>query len=115
MTADALLSCPTTGRGVERVLQPFAPRFKGTGFYSTDHRKQRGRRGSDRAVTPRDHRRGDRTWRAVRNGRRQDRTRTMCVNEAWRLAWSLLDQKLNVGDGLSPLTAPVDERPAVQP
>jgi len=24
------------------VLQPFAPRFKGTGFYSTDHRKQRG-------------------------------------------------------------------------
>jgi predicted nucleic acid-binding Zn ribbon protein len=41
MAADALLSCPTTGRRVERVLQPFAPRFKGTGFYSTDHRKQR--------------------------------------------------------------------------
>jgi predicted nucleic acid-binding Zn ribbon protein len=41
MTADALLSCPTTGRGVERVLQPFAPRYTGTGFYSTDHRKKR--------------------------------------------------------------------------
>ena len=27
MTADALLSCPTTGRRVERVLQPFAPRY----------------------------------------------------------------------------------------
>jgi predicted nucleic acid-binding Zn ribbon protein len=42
MTADALLSCPTTGRGVERVLQPFAPRYKGAGFYSTDHRKHGG-------------------------------------------------------------------------
>ena len=39
MTADALLSCPTTGRMVTRVLQPFAPRFTGAGFYSTDHRK----------------------------------------------------------------------------
>ena len=27
------------GRSVERVLQPFTPRYKGTGFYSTDHRK----------------------------------------------------------------------------
>ena len=39
MTADALLSCPTTGRGVERILQPFTPRYTGTGFYATDHRK----------------------------------------------------------------------------
>jgi predicted nucleic acid-binding Zn ribbon protein len=39
MTEDSLVSCPTTGQRVERVLQPFAPRFKGTGFYSTDHRK----------------------------------------------------------------------------
>ena len=38
MLADALLSCPTTGRRVERVLQPFAPRYPGRGFYSTDHR-----------------------------------------------------------------------------
>ena len=37
MLADALLSCPTTGRRVERVLQPFAPRYRGSGFYSTDH------------------------------------------------------------------------------
>ena len=39
ITVDALASCPTTGQSVERVLQPFSARFKGTGFYSTDHRK----------------------------------------------------------------------------
>jgi putative FmdB family regulatory protein len=39
MTEDALVSCPTTGQSVERVLQPFTPRYKGTGFYSTDDRK----------------------------------------------------------------------------
>jgi len=39
ITADRLLSCPTTGQKVERVLQPFTPRYKGTGFYSTDHRR----------------------------------------------------------------------------
>jgi predicted nucleic acid-binding Zn ribbon protein len=39
ITADALLSCPTTGQSVERVMQPFSPRYKGTGFYSTDHPK----------------------------------------------------------------------------
>jgi putative FmdB family regulatory protein len=39
MTEDRLVNCPTTGQRVERVLQPFAPRFKGAGFYSTDHRK----------------------------------------------------------------------------
>jgi predicted nucleic acid-binding Zn ribbon protein len=37
MLADALLICPTTGRRVERVLQPFAARYHGPGFYSTDH------------------------------------------------------------------------------
>ena len=49
MTADALISCPTTGSGVERVLQPFAARYTGTGFYSTDHRKEkpRGRAAAD--------------------------------------------------------------------
>ena len=40
--ADALLCCPTTGRRVERVLQPFAPRYHGPGFYSTDHRAHGG-------------------------------------------------------------------------
>jgi putative FmdB family regulatory protein len=39
MTDDSLASCPTTGQKVERVLQPFAPRYMGTGFYTTDHRK----------------------------------------------------------------------------
>ena len=39
MAEDSLATCPTTGQQVERVLQPFTPRYKGTGFYSTDHRK----------------------------------------------------------------------------
>ena len=39
ITADGLVSCPTTGQNVELVLQPFTPRYKGTGFYSTDHRR----------------------------------------------------------------------------
>ena len=39
ITAVALASCPTTGQSVERVMQPFSPRYKGAGFYSTDHRK----------------------------------------------------------------------------
>ena len=61
MSADALVNCPTTGRAVERVLQPFAPRFKGTGFYATDHRKQRGdattsvEHQADTAVGPKTH------------------------------------------------------------
>ena len=48
MLADALLSCPTTGRRVERVLQPFAPRYRGAGFYSTDHPKTSGARNTSR-------------------------------------------------------------------
>jgi predicted nucleic acid-binding Zn ribbon protein len=39
ITEDSLVRCPTTGQKVARVLQPFTPRYKGTGFYSTDHRK----------------------------------------------------------------------------
>jgi len=41
ITEDGLVSCPTTGERVERVLQPFSPRYKGTGFYSTDHRRSK--------------------------------------------------------------------------
>jgi putative FmdB family regulatory protein len=41
MSDDSLVSCPTTGQRVERVLQPFSPRYKGAGFYTTDHRKPR--------------------------------------------------------------------------
>jgi predicted nucleic acid-binding Zn ribbon protein len=40
ITVDALLNCPTTGQGVERVMQPFTARFKGPGFYSTDNPKR---------------------------------------------------------------------------
>jgi predicted nucleic acid-binding Zn ribbon protein len=53
ITEDSLVSCPTTGQNVERVLQPFTPRYRGTGFYSTDHRKPKakeqhsGREGKD--------------------------------------------------------------------
>lgn len=36
MVEDALAHCPTTGQHVVRVLQPFTPRYHGTGFYSTD-------------------------------------------------------------------------------
>ena len=39
MAEDALLACPTTGQPVARVLQPFSPRYTGTGFYSTDRRE----------------------------------------------------------------------------
>ena len=39
MAEDALARCPSTGQTVERVLQPFTPRYKGTGFYSTDQAK----------------------------------------------------------------------------
>jgi predicted nucleic acid-binding Zn ribbon protein len=44
ITAHALVSCPTTGQGVQRVMQPFNPRYKGPGFYSTDHPKAAPRR-----------------------------------------------------------------------
>jgi len=44
MAEDALLTCPTTGQSVQRVLQPFTPRYTGTGFYSTDHRTPNGNR-----------------------------------------------------------------------
>jgi predicted nucleic acid-binding Zn ribbon protein len=39
MTGEILVSCPTTGQKVERVLRPFTARYRGTGFYSADHRK----------------------------------------------------------------------------
>jgi putative FmdB family regulatory protein len=41
---DVLVTCPTTGQKVERVLQPFSPHYKGTGFYSTDHRKSKAKK-----------------------------------------------------------------------
>ena len=47
ITVDALVNCPTTGQSVERVMQPFTPHYRGTGFYSTDHRSS-----SPRPVEP---------------------------------------------------------------
>jgi len=44
MAEDAFVVCPTTGQSVERVLQLFTPRYKGTGFYSTDHLTPNGSR-----------------------------------------------------------------------
>jgi predicted nucleic acid-binding Zn ribbon protein len=43
ITVRALASCPTTGQRVERVMQPFSACYKGTGFYSTDHRRSASR------------------------------------------------------------------------
>jgi predicted nucleic acid-binding Zn ribbon protein len=51
ITEDSLISCPTTGLEVQRVLQPFTPHYRGAGFYSTDHGKLRAKasgRGDDR-------------------------------------------------------------------
>jgi predicted nucleic acid-binding Zn ribbon protein len=45
ITVEALVSCPTTGQSVQRVMQPFNPRYKGTGFYSTDYPQGTPRRG----------------------------------------------------------------------
>ena len=39
ITAQPLTTCPTSAQRVERVLQPFSARYKGTGFYLTDHPK----------------------------------------------------------------------------
>jgi predicted nucleic acid-binding Zn ribbon protein len=51
MAEDVLVACPTTGQRVERVLQPFSPRYTGTGFYATDHRspKETGSRPEQRS------------------------------------------------------------------
>jgi predicted nucleic acid-binding Zn ribbon protein len=38
ITADSLVSCPTTGQKVERSSSVH-PTLRATGFYSTDHRK----------------------------------------------------------------------------
>ena len=38
IATDALAICHTTEQSVKRVMQPFTPHHRGTGFYSTDHR-----------------------------------------------------------------------------
>ena len=42
ITAASLAICPTTRQSVERVMQPFTARYKGTGFYTTDHPRPTG-------------------------------------------------------------------------
>lgn len=38
MSDDPLTTCPTCGGSVRRLLYPAGVVFKGSGFYSTDHR-----------------------------------------------------------------------------
>jgi predicted nucleic acid-binding Zn ribbon protein len=45
MAERPLVACPTTGQSVARVLQPFTPRYSGTGFYSTDQRESKAKVG----------------------------------------------------------------------
>lgn len=52
ITANALVICPTTGQCVERVMQPFSPRYTGSGFYSTDHKKAPSRADRTDQVAP---------------------------------------------------------------
>jgi len=47
MAEDPLVDCPTTGQRVERVLQPFTPRYSGSGFYSTDRPESTAKVGRD--------------------------------------------------------------------
>ena len=46
MSDDPVTSCTACGRSVQRVLQPVAVHFKGSGFYSTDYGKK-GSKASD--------------------------------------------------------------------
>jgi predicted nucleic acid-binding Zn ribbon protein len=39
ITAEPLTNCPISAQRVERVLQRFSARYKGTGFYVTDDAK----------------------------------------------------------------------------
>jgi len=42
MSDDPVTSCTTCGKPVQRVLQPVAVHFKGSGFYATDYGKKKG-------------------------------------------------------------------------
>ncbi|MDQ3644046.1 MAG: hypothetical protein M3356_00845 [Actinomycetota bacterium] len=43
MADDSLEECTTCGAPVQRVFHPIAVHFKGSGFYSTDYGKQKGK------------------------------------------------------------------------
>ena len=44
MTDDPLTECTTCGAPVQRVFHPVAVHFKGSGFYTTDYGKKKGKR-----------------------------------------------------------------------
>jgi len=43
MVDDALTECTTCGAPVQRVFHPVAVHFKGSGFYTTDYGKKKGK------------------------------------------------------------------------
>ena len=43
MADDSLSACTTCGAPVQRVFHPVAVHFKGSGFYSTDYGKKKGK------------------------------------------------------------------------
>jgi putative FmdB family regulatory protein len=47
MVDDSLTECTTCGAPVQRVFHPVAVHFKGSGFYSTDYGKKKGKGAKD--------------------------------------------------------------------
>jgi putative FmdB family regulatory protein len=47
MVDDALTECTTCGAPVQRVFHPVAVHFKGSGFYTTDYGKKKGKGAKD--------------------------------------------------------------------
>ena len=47
MADDSLTACTTCGAPVQRVFHPVAVHFKGSGFYTTDYGKKKGKGAKD--------------------------------------------------------------------
>ena len=47
MTDDTLTECTACGAPVQRVFHPIAVHFKGSGFYTTDYGKKKGKGAKD--------------------------------------------------------------------
>ena len=47
MTDDSITECSTCGAPVQRVFHPVAVHFKGSGFYTTDYGKKKGKGAKD--------------------------------------------------------------------
>jgi len=47
MVDDSLTECTTCGAPVQRVFHPVAVHFKGSGFYTTDYGKKKGKGAKD--------------------------------------------------------------------